>query len=256
MVASVASPSTTMSIGFLSRDPIGFDGSPFNLYEFCQGFVLGSVDPSGLDGPPLGPWVGGQQYPYLFPGQSIPGHPHNPVGPPGPPRNPYNGIGRQLGAMCSTCCSENSCECASDSFDIERSLNEVWNTNYGNGPNAVSNMSYFVYFGYLINQACGEPDDTIGGYYCYEWSSLLNSGLPGPNRSSCFRSRRLEVTHNTRTDPSGNPIVHAYVEITIGNGEPGCTLNVDDGWGNGSFTNPGVPVSNPGNWGNPHSPTM
>jgi RHS repeat-associated protein len=240
---------------FLGRDPIGYEGSPWNLQEFCHGWALKSVDPSGLDGPPLGPWIGGQQYPYLFPGQSLPGHPHNPVGPPGPPRNPFNGLGSRLAEMCSSCCSGNSCVCASDGFDIERSLNDVWNSNYGNGPNSVSSMSWSIYFGYCINQALGEPDDTVGGYYCYDWASLFNTGMVGLNGSGCFQTRVREITHNTETDPNGNPLIHQYVEITMGNGGPGCTLNIDDGWGNGSFINPGIPVSNPGNWGQPHTPS-
>jgi hypothetical protein len=35
---------------FLGRDPIGFEGSPFDLYEFVEGRVLVSTDPKGLCG--------------------------------------------------------------------------------------------------------------------------------------------------------------------------------------------------------------
>ncbi len=31
-----------------SRDPIGYDGSPYNLYEFCNGKSLVAIDPSGM----------------------------------------------------------------------------------------------------------------------------------------------------------------------------------------------------------------
>ena len=34
---------------FLSRDPIGFEGSPYNLYEFLSSNSLDGVDPTGLD---------------------------------------------------------------------------------------------------------------------------------------------------------------------------------------------------------------
>ncbi len=33
---------------FVSRDPIGYRGSPFNLYEYVKGRPSGSLDPSGL----------------------------------------------------------------------------------------------------------------------------------------------------------------------------------------------------------------
>ena len=235
---------------FLTRDPIGFKGGAFNISEYCHGSSFNFMDPSGqqIRPNPSVPWA-----PYPYPTSPLP---PTPPSAPLPPRNPFNGLGMQLAAMCSTCCRQESCECASDSFDVEQALNNAWNINYGNGPHSVSNMSPVVYFGYCINQLCGERDDTIGGYYCYDWSSMLNSSLPGSNRSSCFSSSRKEVTHNTETDANGNPLIHAYVEITIGNGGPGCTLNVDDGWGNGSYVNIGVPVSNPGNWSPPHPPTM
>ena len=65
---------------FLTRDPIGYEDG-INMYAFLVGWALVAVDPSGLHGILIGPVVGGQQYPYLSPGQRIPGHPHNPVGP-------------------------------------------------------------------------------------------------------------------------------------------------------------------------------
>jgi len=42
MVTSTMSPS-----GFLSRDPIGFKGSEWNLYEYCESCPLVNLDPSG-----------------------------------------------------------------------------------------------------------------------------------------------------------------------------------------------------------------
>ncbi len=42
---------------FCSRDPIGFEGSPWNLYEFLGSMALGAMDPNGLSiaGPTLDP---------------------------------------------------------------------------------------------------------------------------------------------------------------------------------------------------------
>jgi len=42
-------PSTTTTIGFFTRDPIGFRGSPFDLYEFLESSSLQNVDPMGED---------------------------------------------------------------------------------------------------------------------------------------------------------------------------------------------------------------
>jgi hypothetical protein len=48
MVAATSSPSTTTTIGFLTRDPIGYLGGSLDLYGFVRGRTLHSVDPSGL----------------------------------------------------------------------------------------------------------------------------------------------------------------------------------------------------------------
>ena len=40
-------PFTTTTIGFFTRDPIGFEGSEWGLYEFLSGKAVFSVDPSG-----------------------------------------------------------------------------------------------------------------------------------------------------------------------------------------------------------------
>ena len=39
---------TTTAIGFCSRDPIGFEGSEWNLYEYVESNPLNSTDPTGL----------------------------------------------------------------------------------------------------------------------------------------------------------------------------------------------------------------
>jgi len=41
---------TTTTIGFFSRDPIGFEGSPYNLFEYVEGNPLRFTDPYGLVG--------------------------------------------------------------------------------------------------------------------------------------------------------------------------------------------------------------
>ena len=40
-------PSTTTTIGFLTRDPIGYRGSPWNLYEYVGGHPIVLMDPLG-----------------------------------------------------------------------------------------------------------------------------------------------------------------------------------------------------------------
>jgi|GEM_PF-2893356 hypothetical protein len=46
-VSKCESPSTTTTIGFLTRDPIGIEGSAWDLYEFVRGRSLGYLDPFG-----------------------------------------------------------------------------------------------------------------------------------------------------------------------------------------------------------------
>ena len=41
-------PSTTTTIGFFTRDPIGYEGSQWGLYELLNGQVIDSNDPLGL----------------------------------------------------------------------------------------------------------------------------------------------------------------------------------------------------------------
>ncbi len=48
MVAATTSPSTTTSIGFLTRDPIGYEGSEWSLYELVRSMPLIALDPSGM----------------------------------------------------------------------------------------------------------------------------------------------------------------------------------------------------------------
>ena len=40
-------PSTTTTIGFFTRDPIGFHGGAIEIYEYCHGIPSKYVDPSG-----------------------------------------------------------------------------------------------------------------------------------------------------------------------------------------------------------------
>lgn len=228
---------------FLGRDPIRHLGSAFSVYEFFESKSLCVIDPTGL-------WIA-PPFLNLNPDRFQPL-----LGPKGP-RDPLGGIGSQLAAMCTSCCSEDSCECASDGFDYERSLNEIWNTNYGDGAYDVSKMSMLTYcFGYLINRLAREPDHTVGGCFCYNWSGMLYDGISPINRSSCLASSVREVTHKTKTDPSGNPIIHLFVEIKIGKGGPDCTLYVDDGFETGRFIHIGLPLIDPDDWSDPHDPTM
>ena len=49
---------------FCSRDPIGYEGSRWNVYEYVNGAPTIGRDPTGLVGPgPVGPWPGGQPTP-------------------------------------------------------------------------------------------------------------------------------------------------------------------------------------------------
>ena len=50
-------PSTTTTIGSFTRDPIGYEGSPYDLYEFLSSRALIRTDPEGkndADDPPVG----------------------------------------------------------------------------------------------------------------------------------------------------------------------------------------------------------
>ena len=67
-------PSTTTLIGLFTRDPIGFEGSEWDLYEYCSGRSTNAVDPRGLI--MLDPGTG---LPWLFPGAGGPGVPSGPV---------------------------------------------------------------------------------------------------------------------------------------------------------------------------------
>ena len=60
MVAAVQPPSTTTTIASFTRDPIGFKGSPYDLYEFCKSHALTRMDPSGLKSDPRLPGEGGR----------------------------------------------------------------------------------------------------------------------------------------------------------------------------------------------------
>ena len=54
-ISSCEPPSTTATIGSFTRDPIGFEGSDWNLYEYVSGKPLHVVDPFGLqDSVPTG----------------------------------------------------------------------------------------------------------------------------------------------------------------------------------------------------------
>ena len=48
-------PSTTTTLGFLTRDPIGYRGSEWDLYEYCDSSPHGKTDPTGTDSY----WIGG-----------------------------------------------------------------------------------------------------------------------------------------------------------------------------------------------------
>ena len=48
-ISSCEPPSTTATIGFLTRDPISYEGSDWNLYEYCHSRSLNGFDPFGED---------------------------------------------------------------------------------------------------------------------------------------------------------------------------------------------------------------
>ncbi len=62
---------------FIANDPIGYNGSRWNLFEFCRGLVTKAIDPTGLESWMIGPTVGGVKYPWIPPGTHLPGHPHS-----------------------------------------------------------------------------------------------------------------------------------------------------------------------------------
>jgi RHS repeat-associated protein len=219
---------------FLTRDPIGFEGSQYDLYFFCAGMVLSSVDPSGLDAGTALPW----QFP-LNPPPRVPGGPPLPPGAP-PPKVSYqqgldglDNIGPMLANMCSKCCNGRYCDCIGDAAKIRDALKDTWTKNYGYGPKGP-------------NQGAG--DDTVGGYFCDDWANMFQSALTKLMlNSGCMSFHRMAAF---QPPIPGGPM-HAWVRISIGNGGGGCEANADDGWGNGSSSNSGTPLTNPGNWMGP-----
>ncbi|QDV84101.1 RHS repeat domain-containing protein [Planctomycetes bacterium TBK1r] len=65
---------------FCSRDPIGFMGSPFNLYEYVSAMPLSARDPSGLVGPGDGGAGGWPGDPFIDPKRPRPSLPDVPAG--------------------------------------------------------------------------------------------------------------------------------------------------------------------------------
>jgi len=76
-VSKCESPSTTTTIGFLTRDPIAYTAGSNNIYECVASGPLRAIDPSGLEGWIPGPTVGGTNYPWIPPGTVLPGHPNS-----------------------------------------------------------------------------------------------------------------------------------------------------------------------------------
>jgi hypothetical protein len=73
------SPSQQSLLGSCSRDPGGYEGSPWNLYEYVGGQPTASVDPLGLAGTwePRDPRKGGVMNPPIL----LPPRPETPAGP-------------------------------------------------------------------------------------------------------------------------------------------------------------------------------
>ena len=62
-ISSCEPPSTTATIGLLTRDPIGYEGSPYGLYEFLRSSATDLTDPTGLATVDCNCKCGGQSVP-------------------------------------------------------------------------------------------------------------------------------------------------------------------------------------------------
>ncbi len=232
-LALTKTTSTTTPIESFTRDPIGFEGSEWNLYELFAGAPFSYVDPYGLQigfypkGRPTGPG-----------GPRIPGGP--PLSPGAPPPkvsyqdglNGLDAIGPMIAGMCDKCCNQKYCDCMGDAAKIRDALKDTWTQNYGYGP---------------LGPNRGPGDDSVGGFLCWEWANMFSSALTRLMlNSGCMSFHRMATVRFPAIVPR-NPM-HAWVRISIGNGGPGCEANADDGWGNGSSSNTGIPLGNPGGW--------
>jgi RHS repeat-associated protein len=214
---------------FLGRDPIRFEGSLWNLHEFCDSTALNDMDPNGTDTivrPPR------KRRPR------IPGGPPLPPGYP-PPKVSYqqglaglDAIGPMIASMCSECCNESYCDCMGDAAKIRDALVSTWKSNYGYGPRGPNT---------------GPGDDTVGGYFCWEWANMFYNAVTSLSlKSGCMSFHRMMVAKPPL--PNGIIPIHAWLRISIGNGGTDCEANADDGWGNGSSSNRQTPLSNPLIW--------
>ena len=102
-------PSTTISVGFLTRDPIGYAAGDANVYRFAFGNAPIGLDPLGLEQP----WHG-------YPGPHIQ---------PTPPRTPdqnaaYAACAGISGSRCGGNCNQSTCEAAVDAFI--KAVNDSW----------------------------------------------------------------------------------------------------------------------------------
>jgi RHS repeat-associated protein len=227
---------------FLQRDPIGYWGGPWCLYQYCDAMPHVSVDPSGLDA--------GTALPWMFPRNPPPRVPGGPPLPPGapPPRVSYedgirglDAISRMLGQLCLSCCTDDDCGCVQDALQIKDALLHVWRSNYGYGP---------------LGANQGGIDDSVGGHLCWEWTNMFYDAVSRlQRRSTCYTFHRMRMDRNEPYSgyPDFDPM-HAFIRISVGDGGTGCELNVDDGWGtgNGTFGNEGTPIGDPDLWGDPY----
>ena len=238
---------------FLSRDPIGYMDQA-NLYASLVDFRM--LDPSGMR-KMVGQVNGYPIYQYEPGDNPIPPVPGNncfvygqygavwqPC-PPIPPDEPAGisfskgleglyGALALLDAACEKCCKDKGCNCRQTSRDMTAALMQAWIDFYGTGP--------------LSGQG-GPGDDPCGGYMCYDWAAIFVHYLhTKANLGGCFNVQAQSGTKK------GSNVVHFWVKITAGNGGPGCESFIDDGWGNGSNSNPTYPLNNPPLWIYPRYP--
>jgi RHS repeat-associated protein len=194
---------------FCGRDPIGYEGSLWNLSEFCLSRPPAFVDPTGLlymFPPPIGHWQGGTYYPWKLPWVVLPGHPGNPAGPPNYHARARDELRIRLQGACTGC---DSCNFDRTKCDYQQCLSDANNIALAIYNTLESNSKFTLPCSY---------DDRYRGHYCFEWAFAFQLAFKNSVGSSkCFSS-----TLNMSQVPNNESWwqycfgedVHLWIEIT------------------------------------------
>jgi len=224
-MVAVSSPFTTTTIGFLSRDPIWYKGSKWNLYRYVSGRVLIAADPFGTDLVLTSPTPGGLPsegggFPYFpvpepLPGTTIPPEfwPTIPI----PPRTvdqaaAYAACAGISGASCGGC-TQATCQQAVAAFI--QAVDDSWLIGIpGLGP--------------------------LGTDTCERQGNDILDRIPGIEGNPCVEDAILNIEHADAF--GGLTTSHAWARMTLCNG---AQINGDNGaYGGGDQIWVGNPENN------------